>query len=62
VLGTIGVYTDVVFVNRGAFADTDRFPARYRARRHLILNAVSATRAPSRSEARRRTRNVSCSR
>jgi glycosyltransferase involved in cell wall biosynthesis len=52
-LGTIGVYTDVVFVNRGAYADTDSFPARYRARRHLILNATTTTDAPSRADARR---------
>jgi glycosyltransferase involved in cell wall biosynthesis len=51
-MGTVGVYTDVVFVNRGALDDTDRFPPGYRARRHLILNATSATGGPSRAEAR----------
>ncbi len=38
--GTIGLYTDIVFVGEAIRADIDHFPKRYRARARVIPNAV----------------------
>jgi glycosyltransferase involved in cell wall biosynthesis len=40
VAGTVGLYTDIVFVGTAIRADVDRFPRRYKARAKVIPNAV----------------------
>lgn len=43
-LGTIGAYTDVVFVSETAKRSSDGFPARYRRRATVILNGMEPPR------------------
>ena len=52
VAGTIGLYTDIVFVGDAIRADIDHFPKRYRARARVIPNAVEAPAAVDREVVR----------
>ncbi len=54
VAGTLGLYTDIVFVGHSLRSQVDTFPARYRRRARVITNAVDTPAVADRAAVRSR--------
>ncbi len=54
IAGSLGLYTDIVFVGHGLRSQVDGFPARYRRRARVITNAVDVPPSADRAAVRAR--------